>query len=115
MPAVLLAVNVTTTTIQNGAALLFPGWIRMTPIGGGGIEAMGQGILATAVLMLTLVVALMPALMTFSGVAISLRGVVPHEWTAALLAAAGMLLLESWLVIRALGRRFERMEPGERV
>jgi hypothetical protein len=114
MPVVLLAVNVTTTTIQNGAALLFPGWVRPTPLAGGGVEAMGQGILATMMLMITFVVALLPAAITFSVVGFSIRGVIPFAWAIALLAAAGVLLLESWLVINALGRRFERMEPSER-
>jgi len=114
MPVLLLAVNVTTTTIQNGASLLFPGWVRPAPLAGGGVEAMGQGILATAMLLITFVVALLPAVITFSVVALSVRGVLAYGWAIALLAAAGVLLLESWLVIHALGRRFERMEPSER-
>ena len=111
MPVVLLAVNVTTTTIQNGAALLFPGWVRPTPLGGGGVEVMGQGILATLMLMFTFIAALLPAVITFAVVAFSIRGTVPYAWAIALLIAAGVLLLESWFVIHGLGRRFERMEP----
>ena len=114
MPVVLLAVNVTTTTIQNGAALLFPGWVRAAPMAGGGVEAMGQGILATGMLLITFVVALFPAVLTFAVVTFALRGSVPHAWAVALFAAAVVLLLESWLVIHGLGRRFERMEPNER-
>ena len=112
-PIVLLATNVTTTTIQNGAALLFPGWVRVTPIAGGGVEAMGQGILATGMLLLTFVVALLPAALTFAVVTFTVADM-PFEWAIGVLAAAGVLLLESWWVIRALGRRFERMEPLER-
>ena len=114
MPVLLLAVNVTTTTIQNGAALLFPGWVRAAPLAGGGVEAMGQGILATAMLLITFIVALLPAVITFSVVALSVKELLPYGWAIALLAAAAVLLMESWLVIHALGRRFERMEPSER-
>ena len=117
MPVVLLAINVTTTTIQNAAALLFPGWVRVaSPAAGGGsgtggVEAMGQGILATAVLLLTLLVALMPALIAYGILAFAMRGL-PFSWPIAVLGAAGVLLGEAWLVMRGLGRRFERMEPG---
>ena len=110
-PLVLSSVNVTTVTIQNGAALLFPGWIRATPVVGGGIEAMGQGILATGMLLLTFLVALLPAAAAFAAVWWLLSGV-PKVWIVALTIAAAVLLLETWWGIRGLGRRFERLEPG---
>jgi ABC-2 type transport system permease protein len=110
-PLVLVSVNMTTVTIQNGAALLFPGWIRVTPVVGGGVEAMGQGILATGMLMLTFVVALLPAAAVSAGLWWALSGV-PNVWIAALLLAAAVLLGETWWAIRGLGRRFERLEPG---
>jgi hypothetical protein len=109
-PIVLAAVNATTVTIQNAAALLFPGWIRATPIVGGGIEAMGQGILATGVLLLTFVIALLPA--TFvCAVLWWLVSSVPNGWVFAVLAAAIVLLGETWWAIHGLGRRFDRLEP----
>ena len=110
-PLVLSSVNVTTVTIQNGAALLFPGWIRATPVVGGGIEAMGQGILATGMLLLTFLVALLPAAAAFAAVWWLLSGV-PKVWIVALTIAAAVLLIETWWGIRGLGRRFERLEPG---
>jgi len=110
-PLVLSSVNVTTVTIQNGAALLFPGWIRATPVVGGGIEAMGQGILATGMLLLTFLVALLPAAAAFAAVWWLLSGV-PKVWIVALTIAAAVLLVETWWGIRGLGRRFERLEPG---
>ena len=110
-PLVLSSVNVTTVTIQNGAALLFPGWIRATPVVGGGIEAMGQGILATGMLLLTFLVALLPAAAAFAAVWWLLSGV-PKAWIVAVTIAAAVLLIETWWGIRGLGRRFERLEPG---
>lgn len=110
-PIVLIAVNATTVTIQNAAALLFPGWIRVTPIVGGGVEAMGQGILVTGILLLTFVVALLPAAAVFAIVWwLLLR--LPSGWVVSVLAAAAALLTESWWTVRALGRRFERLEPS---
>jgi hypothetical protein len=109
-PIVLLAVNATTVTIQNAAALLFPGWVRATPIVGGGIEAMGQGILATGVLLLTFVIALLPA-GAVGGVVWWACSSVPNGWVLAVLCAAAALLGETWWAISALGRRFERLEP----
>jgi ABC-2 type transport system permease protein len=109
-PLVLASVSATTVTIQNGAALLFPGWVRPTPVVGGGIEAMGQGILATGVLLLTFVIALLPA--TAASVAVWwLLSALPSGWVVAVFAAAATLLAEAWWAIRGLGRRFERMEP----
>ena len=110
-PVLLVALNMTTVTIQNGAALLFPGWIRVSPVVGGGVEAMGQGILATGILLLTFVVALLPAFVTFIAVSFALGSVVRYSWAIATIAAAATLLGETWWAIRGLGRRFERMEP----
>ncbi|HZI42274.1 MAG TPA: putative ABC exporter domain-containing protein [Gemmatimonadaceae bacterium] len=109
-PLMLLSVNVTTVTIQNAAALLFPGWVRVTPVVGGGIEVMGQGILATGMLLLTFVIALLPAIAISAAVWWSLSGM-PNGWIVAVVVAAGVLLAETWWAIHGLGRRFEKMEP----
>lgn len=109
-PAMLLVLNATTVTIQNGAALLFPGWIRVTPIVGGGVEAMGQGILVTGILLLTFAVSLLPAAAIAAVVWWALARV-PNAWLIAALVAASVLLAETWWAVRGLGRRFERMEP----
>ena len=110
-PLMLLTVNATTVTIQNAAALLFPGWVRVTPVVGGGVEAMGQGILVTGVLLLTFLVALLPAAAVF-GLVWWLLTRLPNGWIVALLVAAGVLLGETWWAIRGLGRRFEKLEPA---
>jgi hypothetical protein len=109
-PLILLSVNATTVTIQNAAALLFPGWVRVTPIVGGGIEVMGQGILATGMLLLTFIVALLPAAAASVAVWFSLSRV-PNVWIVAVLVATAVLLGETWWAIQGLGKRFEKMEP----
>lgn len=110
-PAMLLALNATTVTIQNAAALLFPGWIRVTPVVGGGVEAMGQGILVTGILLLTFAVSLLPAAAVAAAVWWALARL-PNAWLIAALVAAAVLLAETWWAIRGLGRRFERLEPS---
>jgi ABC-2 type transport system permease protein len=110
-PLMLITINATTVTIQNAAALLFPGWVRVTPVVGGGVEAMGQGILVTGVLLLTFLVALLPAAAMFALVW-WLLAPLPNGWIIALVAAAGVLLGETWLAVRGLGRRFEKLEPS---
>jgi len=109
-PLMLLTINATTVTIQNAAALLFPGWVRVSPVVGGGVEAMGQGILVTGVLLLTFLVALLPAAATFT-IVWWLLSRLHNAWIIALLLAAGVLLGETWLAVRGLGRRFEKLEP----
>jgi ABC-2 type transport system permease protein len=110
-PMMLISVNATTVTIQNAAALLFPGWIRVTPVVGGGVEAMGQGILVTGILMLTFIIALLPAAAVALFVWWLLRAAV-NGWVFGVLVAAIVLLGETWLAIEGLGRRFERLEPS---
>ena len=109
-PLILFSVNATTVTIQNAAALLFPGWVRATPIVGGGIEVMGQGILATGMLLLTFVVALLPAAAASVAVWFALSHM-PNAWIVAVLVAAAVLLGETWWAIQGLGKRFDKMEP----
>lgn len=110
-PVMLMTLNATTVTIQNAAALLFPGWIRVTPIVGGGIEAMGQGILVTGILLLTFAIALLPAAAGFAA-AFWLLLRAPNGWLVAGLVAAGILLAETWWTVKGLGRRFEKLEPS---
>jgi hypothetical protein len=107
----LLALNATTVTIQNAAALLFPGWIRVTPVVGGGVETMGQGILVTGILLITFALSLLPAAAISAAVWWALARL-PNAWLIAALVAAAVLLAETWWAVRGLGRRFERLEPS---
>ena len=110
-PLMLITINATTVTIQNAAALLFPGWVRVTPVVGGGVETMGQGILVTGVLLVTFLLALLPAAAAF-GLVWWLLARLPNGWIIALLVAAAVLLGETWWAVRGLGRRFEKLEPA---
>lgn len=115
-PLVLFAFNVATVTLQNAVALLLPGWVKVQPTtGGGGVEVMGQSILALGMLFLSTAAALIPAAVVFAAVAFVLGPGAPYTWAISTVAAAAALLGEAWLAVMRLGRRFEKMEPEARV
>ncbi|MDF1502438.1 hypothetical protein PYV61_05785, partial [Roseisolibacter sp. H3M3-2] len=105
-------VNAASLTVQNGAALLYPGWVRPA-MGPRGVEAMGQNLLSTTVALAvaSLVLALPAA--AAAALAWALRpalGVWALAPAAALLSAATLLELRplhGWL-----GRVFERTDPS---
>jgi len=104
--------NLMAMLLQNAAALLFPGWVR---VGGppAGIEALGQQVLSTTALWLVLGLALAApgaiAAVTFA--ALERFGLM---WAAApaLAAALGMFGLEALALVRWLGSVFERGESS---
>ena len=110
---VLIPLNAVSVAIPNGAALLFPAWVR-TEIRPGGIEQIGQHLLTAGMSLLVLLVALLgPALA--GGVVAYLLWTRLQAWAlmpAGLLVAAG-LALESFLLLEWLGARFDRLEPSE--
>jgi hypothetical protein len=109
---ILLTLTVVSLCIQNGAALLYPAWVR-TEIRPGGFEQVGQQMLTAGIsLLLLLLSALGPAIVA-TGSAYLLWDRL-GGWSlvpAGLLAAAG-LALESFLLLDWLGARFERADPS---
>lgn len=113
--AVLLAlpaVNGAGLLVQNSAALIFPGWVRLGLVRPSGVEAMGQSILTTfgsAIGMLALLA--LPAAAAIA-VTVALFPTV-GPWALPLAAALGALLLggELWMITSRLGRVFDRTEP----
>src|SRR6185295_6251673 len=107
---ILPPLNLLMMLLQNGAAVLFPGWVR---IGGPptGIEALGQQVLSTtgSWLMLAVTLATPAALgtVTFFTLAGSNR---PAALVAAVVAGLAALATEVTELVRWLGRAFERME-----
>ena len=105
-------INLLGMLIQNGAALLYPAWVRLGSGRPGGVEALGQNLLMTIafVALLTLILALPAAL---SGGAFLLLRPIVAGW-AALPAAAlalGAMAFEAALMVDWLGRIFERTDP----
>jgi ABC-2 type transport system permease protein len=99
--------------IQNGAAVLFPGWIVTGPTRPRGIEAMGQQMLLFAGTMLLLAIGVLPAGAVAAMVGFVLRWFI--GWVALVPAAmlfVAVLAAESWVAIHGLGRVFERTDPS---
>ena len=107
------AINFLAMLIQNGAALLLPGWVRVGPDRPIGVEALGHSMLLmvgfTAILAVLLLGPAAVGGMVFLGLE-PLAG----RW-ASVPAALGALLvaaLESRLLLARLGRVFEATDPS---
>ena len=123
-PAVLIALvalptlNAISLTVANGAALLFPGWVRLGDGRAAGIEAMGQNVLAILVsLIVTLLAMFLPlvvATLVASGVSAAASRSL-NAWAFVPAAPIGALVAfgELWLVIKWLGRAFARTDLAQ--
>jgi hypothetical protein len=113
MVVLLPPINFMAMLIHNGAAVLFPGWIRVGAAAKG-VEALGQRLLATTVFLMLLGVLLAAPAAAFL---FSYKVLAPRLHRAAfgpsLVAALPILVLEAALLVRRLGRAFERMDPSD--
>ena len=113
LPA-LLAFAAAMIAVMNGAPVLFPGWVRLGAVVGGGMENLGQGVLSMGIiLILVAMLMVLPAGLVVT-VIFFLK---PIGWVVAILAAivAGSATLgaETYGVFSILGRALERTEPSE--
>jgi hypothetical protein len=100
--------------VPNAAALLFPGWFRMSRTRGGGPEVFGQRMIFFFAQLLTMLLALLPAF----GLAALLIFIL--QWWLGPIAAVALatvavllvLLAEVWCGVWLLGARFERLDPS---
>jgi hypothetical protein len=99
--------------IQNGAALLFPAWVHLGGGRPGGVEALGQNMLVIVAYAALLGAALAIPAAIAAGVLTALEGVMGW-WAAgpAALVLLGGAALEAQLLLRWLGRVFERTDPA---
>lgn len=110
-PVVALALNAAQMTIQNGTAVLFPAWVRLGPAVSSGVEALGQNVLATVSNLVSLSLAvLLPAMAGF-GIVRALGGLTVMSLALGLVVGAFLLALETYGVLRVLGRAFAKAEP----
>jgi ABC-2 type transport system permease protein len=107
-------INFMSMLIQNAAALLYPDWVHLGVGRPGGVEALGQNMLAliafVALLALTLVVPLVAA-----GVVVVLLQPVIGMWCAIPAAVAGIIVaaVEAMFAVDWLGNVFDRTDPPE--
>jgi hypothetical protein len=111
--AILLpAVNALGLLIQNAAAVLFPSWVHLGAGRPGGVEALGQNMLALMVHLLVLGAALILPAAVAGLLAFTLRPAM--EWWAAVPAGAAALAViaaETAVAVGWLGRVFDRTDP----
>ena len=123
-PAVLIALialptlNAIALTVANGAALLFPGWVRLGDGRAQGIEAMGQNVLAIFLSLIITFVALIPpiiiATIVASGVStVSSRAISAWYFVPAAPVGALVAIGELWVAITWLGRVFARTDLAQ--
>jgi putative ABC exporter len=106
-------INFVGLLIHNAAAVLFPAWVHLGVGRPGGVEALGQNmlmIIAFAVLLATTLT--IPA--TLGGGAVLLLHPIVGNWALipGTLVLLGMLGAEAWLIVKWLGRVFERTDPA---
>lgn len=107
------AVNFLGMLIQNGAAILLPGWVNPGPDRPLGVEALGHNMLIMSGFLLILAgLLVLPAA---AGTAV-LLGLMPASgwWVAVLSVVAGLLVmaLEARVLLGRLGRVFEATDPA---
>ena len=106
------AVNAVSLTIQNAAALLFPGWVRLSA-GPRGVEAMGQNMMSTVASFLILLVGLVLPAVAALAVIVALRPLLDlWSFIPAALAATAVALVELWPIVAWLGRVFEKTDSA---
>jgi hypothetical protein len=108
---VLPLVNYAALLLQNGAALLYPGWMSAIGQGAGGLEALGQNLLATAVF--TVLLAALLALPSGLGVGVVFGlGAGPLALAVGGVAAMALLGGEVALLAQVLGSIYDRTDAS---
>lgn len=101
---------------HNGLAVLYPGWVPLGPEPRTGIEGLGQQAIVLVAGLGSLIVLLIPAAIAASAaIAVATAsGASDHDArTIAIVIAAPVALGASGIVVRWLGERVERIEPGD--
>ena len=111
--AFLPGINLLGMIIQNGAALLYPAWVRLGSGRPAGVEALGQNMLMMLVFVALLGVTLLPPVAIGGGVFLLLHGIV-SRWAAipATTLVLGIMAFEAALLVNWLGGVFERTDPA---
>jgi hypothetical protein len=106
-------INLLGMIIQNGAALLYPAWVRLGSGRPAGVEALGQNMLMMVVFVALLAVTLLFPVAIGGGAFLLLHRAI-NGWAAlpAMLLVLGTMAFEAALLVEWLGRLFERTDPA---
>jgi hypothetical protein len=107
------AINFLGMLIQNGAALLYPAWVRLGSGRTAGVEALGQNLLMVIAFLALLLLTLILPVGIGGGLFLLLRSGV-GDWAVvpAAVVALGIMAFEAALLVDWLGRIFERTDPS---
>ena len=99
--------------IQNGAALLYPAWVRLGSGRPAGVEALGQNLLMMVVFVVLLAVMLVLPAAIGGGAFLLLRSAIGN-WAAlpGTVLVLGIMAFEAGLTVDWLGQVFERTDPA---
>lgn len=111
--AFLPGINLLGMIIQNGAALLYPAWVRLGSGRPAGVEALGQNMLMMVVFVAMLAITLLLPVGIGGGAFLLLHGAA-GAWAAlpASILVLGIMAFEASLLIEWLGHLFERTDPA---
>ncbi len=106
-------INLLGLLIHNGAAMLFPAWMAPPADRPAGVEALGQNMLAIIAYVVLLGLVLMPPVVAGTGVFVGLE-LVLGPWAAVPAAGAALATAaaEARILLRSIGRVFERTDPA---
>lgn len=106
-------INLLGLLIHNGAAMLFPAWMAPPADRPGGVEALGQNMLAIIAYVVLLGLVLAPAVVAGAGMFLGLEPVMgPWAAVPGAGAALGTAAAEARILIRSIGRVFERTDAA---
>jgi hypothetical protein len=113
LPA-LVAFATLMVSVQNGAPVLMPGWVRLGPTVGGGMENLGQGVMSMGIILILVMLLLIPAAIVAGASIFFLSPFSPAIAAfAALVTGSVTLGAETFGIFAVLGRALEKTEPSE--
>lgn len=112
LPA-LLVFNVLFALIRNGAPILFPSWVKLGAVVGGGVEMLGQNLVSFGFIAVLLALMLVLPVGIGGGAIFFLRGLPAIGLLVGLVTATAILGGEVAGAVEVLGRALERTEPGQ--
>ena len=106
-------INLLGMIIQNGAALLYPAWVRLGSGRPAGVEALGQNMLMMVVFVALLAATLLLPVAIGGGAFLLLHRAI-DAWAAlpATVLVLGIMAFETALLVEWLGGVFERTDPA---
>jgi len=109
----LLVFNILLGLIRNGAPILFPTWIKLGAVVGGGIESLGQNLVSMGFILVLLALMLVLPVAVAGGAAFVLKAAPVAGLAVGLLGGTAVLGAEVVGAVELLGKALEKTEPSQ--